>query len=601
MFRAAIITEKFKNTKSAVKKAITPTIMATLIFFMTYYLFGTENTMIGPFATLSFLRFRTMRSHYECMVKNFGIYFAMAFLAFFSVMNLPLCIIVNALALFWIADILIDEYNPTNYFPAGMALIFFQIAPVYTPAALLNRLEALLATFVLVFLFVFILSKIEGKKNTLPDYIRERFENSRQQLELCRFFREDISQTRKMQKDNVSGSDRMSFMREGMSQIRKPQKDNVSASDRMNDTQEDMSQNPETAENRGKPTSGSTADASRIRKGTAPAFDTLERLHRELADINKKISSEIYARNRASLFPRGKTNWYCQFVLLFQLINYLTLNYKTNDNLIKAEKLYRDFRTRFKTVEPTPDYRRLNFRLKKPDIRSFRLRFALRQVITVTPCLVFARASGLPNVYWLVISVFFMMIPFTDHTMQRIRQRVGGTVAGIVICLILFSVFGGFASHVAIMTVANFLIYSASGYGPTVAYITCSALALQTLGASVALVLGQRLLYTLIGAVIALIANKWIFPIRFKYQIEYLAEMIRSIRGELIRIDQNAPHNEAFPKWEVDQRIVKSYLLTKRLENMCESLPPKEQHFNYRDFEKKHMNIMAEFLTGHLL
>ncbi len=533
---------KIKELKPAVKKAIAPTIIATLIFFMTYYFFGTENTMIGPFATLSFLRFRTMHNHYECMIKNFGIYFAMAFLAYFAVMNLPLCIIINALALFWIADILIDEYNPMNYFPAGMALIFFQIAPVSAPAALLNRLEALLATFVLVFLFVFILSKFEEKEHSLPDFIREGFENSRQQLELCRFFTEHPTQAPAGTTADVTG----------------------------------------------------TADRN---ADTAHSFCDLERLHRGLADINKKISGEIYARNRASLFPRGKTNWYCQFVLLFQLVNYLTLNFHTNQNLKKAENLYQEFRTRFETVEPTPDYHRLNFRLKKPDIRSFRLRFALRQVITVTPCLVFAWASGLPNAYWLVISVFFMMIPFTDHTMQRIRQRVTGTIAGIVICLVLFSLFDGFASHVAIMTVANFLIYGASGYGPTVAYITCSALALQTLDGAVAMVLGQRLFYTLIGAVIALIANKWIFPVRFKYQIEYLAEMIRSIRGELVEIDRNAPHDENFPKWEVDQRIVKSYLLTNRLESMCKSLPPEEQHFNYRDFEKKHMNIMAEFLT----
>ncbi|MCD7981794.1 MAG: FUSC family protein [Clostridiales bacterium] len=515
---------------------------------MTYYFFGTENTMIGPFATLSFLRFRTMHNHYECMIKNFGIYFAMAFLAFFAVMNLPLCIIINALALFWIANILIDEYNPMNYFPSGMALIFFQIAPVSAPTALLNRLAALAATFVLVFLFVFILSKIEKKDRSLPDYIREGFENSRQQLELCRFFKEHPSRT---------SDDRIASV------------PNVQARD--TDPAPD----------------------------TAPSFSDLERLHRELADINKKISSEIYARNRASLFPRGKTNWYCQFVLLFQLVNYLTLNFNTNQNVKKAETLYQEFLTRFETEEPTPDYHRLNFRLKKPDIRSFRLRFALRQVITVTPCLVLAWASGLPNAYWLVISVFFMMIPFTDHTMQRIRQRVTGTIVGIVLCLVLFSLFDGFASHVAIMTVANFLIYGASGYGATVAYITCSALALQTLDGAVAIVLGQRLLYTLIGAVIALIANKWIFPIRFKYQIEYLAEMIRSIRSELVEIDRNAPHDENFPKWEVDQRIVKSYLLTKRLEGMCESLPPEEQHFNYRNFEKKHMNIMAEFLTGH--
>ena len=73
----------------------------------------------------------------------------------------------------------------------------------------------------------------------------------------------------------------------------------------------------------------------------------------------------------------------------------------------------------------------MHFRLRRPDLRSFRLRFALRQVITVTPCLIFAWVSQLPNIYWLVISVFFMMIPFTDHTMSRVRQRVGGTLPAL--------------------------------------------------------------------------------------------------------------------------------------------------------------------------
>lgn len=111
--------------KKMLQGAVAPTIVATLIFLITYFFFGMENTMIGPFATLSFLRCRNMCNHYECLIRNFSVYMIMAVLSFLAVLNLPLCIIVNAIALFWIACLLIDEYNPNNYFPAGMALIFF--------------------------------------------------------------------------------------------------------------------------------------------------------------------------------------------------------------------------------------------------------------------------------------------------------------------------------------------------------------------------------------------------------------------------------------------------------------------------------------------
>lgn len=496
-----------------------PTIVVTIIFFMTYFFFGMENTIIGPFATLSFLRYKNMCNHYECMIKNFVIYAVMACLAFLAVMNLPLCICINVLALFWVAYLLIDEYDPTNYFPAGMALIFFQISPVNTPGALGMRLLALLCTFIIVFFFVLILTKCNKNQTTLRDLIENGFDNCKKQLSLC-------------------------------------------------------------------------ADGSEAQMDT---------LHHELCDINKRCSNEIYAYNRASIRLKGRTNWYCRFVLVFQIINYLTLNRNQGDNPQKAQKLYDDYRNLFETYEPESDYRRLNFRINRPDIRNFRLRFALRQIITLTPCLAFAWASDLPNIYWLVISVFFMMIPFSENTMQRVRQRVLGTIAGIFICLVLFSLFQSFPARVVIMTISNFFIYGANGYGPTVAYITCSALALQNLDAVVSLMLARRLIYTVLGAVIALIANRWIFPIRKGKQIQYLVELVHSIREELVDITKHTTPGDDMRRKEIDQRIIKSYMLSKRLEALHESLPKEEQLVDFEELQKKHMNALAEYLSDYMI
>ncbi len=506
----------YKNIVKTFQQAVPPTIMAGLIFFLTYYVFGSENTMIAPFATLSFLRFRTMRNHFSCMVKTFAIYLAMSVLSFLAVMNLPLCLLINALALFWVAYILIDEYHPNNYFPAGMALIFFQISPTETLPALANRMAALLATFVIMLLFLFVLTKVEKQEKTLGEKISEGFLVCRQILSLCE------------------------------------------------ETQQDQ----------------------------------LEQLHRTLFTINQNCSNDIYAFNRASLRRKDKTNWYCQFILFFQLIGYLSRHAEKEGNLAQAKRLYEQFHAEFEATTPRADYHKLNFRLRKPDIRSFRLRFALRQVITLTPCLVFAKCTTLPNAYWLVISVFFMMIPFTDHTMQRIRQRVLGTIGGILLCLALFSIFHGFGARVAIMMVANFLIYSTPGYGATVAYITCSALALQSLNSAVSVLLAYRLAYTLVGAIIALLANRYIFPIRFKYQIAYLAEMIRSIRKELTENTAPISPDDGIKKWKADQKIIKIYLLTKRLEGLHTSLPVEERTFDFDNFEKKHMDIMAEYFLS---
>ena len=143
-----------------------------------------------------------------------------------------------------------------------------------------------------------------------------------------------------------------------------------------------------------------------------------------------------------------------------------------------------------------------------------------------------------------------------------------GSCIPFVICLGLFSLFPGFPARVAIMTLANFLIYGANGYGPTVAYITCSALALQSIDTAVVPVLLERLLYTAVGGGIALLANHFIFPIRLKNQCSYLAEMTASIREEITDLLAHTTPGDEERRFQIDQRIVKSYLIFKRLENM---------------------------------
>ena len=54
-------------------------------------------------------------------------------------------------------------------------------------------------------------------------------------------------------------------------------------------------------------------------------------------------------------------------------------------------------------------------------------------------------------------------------------------------------------------------------------------------------------------------------------------------------------------RFQIDQRIIKSYLIFKRLENMQETLPEKDQIPDYRKFEEEHIEFMAACLSKYLL
>ena len=110
--------------KNSLKKAVLPASVVTAVFFLNYFCFGRENAIIGPFLTLSFLKFKDMEDYRGCMLRTLGVYCIMAAAAWAALLHPILTVVCNGLALFWIGYFLIDEYNPLNYFPAGMALIF---------------------------------------------------------------------------------------------------------------------------------------------------------------------------------------------------------------------------------------------------------------------------------------------------------------------------------------------------------------------------------------------------------------------------------------------------------------------------------------------
>lgn len=66
-------------------------------------------------------------------------------------------------------------------------------------------------------------------------------------------------------------------------------------------------------------------------------------VHKKLCEINQKCSMEIYSSNRAALRHKGKINWYCRFVLVFQIINYLTITRNRKEIWHAQKKFMRNF------------------------------------------------------------------------------------------------------------------------------------------------------------------------------------------------------------------------------------------------------------------
>ena len=360
-------------------------------------------------------------------------------------------------------------------------------------------------------------------------------------------------------------------------------------------------------------------------------------------DLHKnsvRCCREIWEFNRSVIRPKNKTNFYCRYIVFFILFNYLMDNSESSSDYEQAKKLYEKYWHDFQNLKPFAVYRRLRFRLEPLGIHNFRVRFALREAIVLVPCIAFARMSGLENVYWMVLCAFFLITPFSDLSTEKVKRRVVGTIVGVLLCQIAFPLLPGFTGRAVLMTIANFFSFFGGGYDMAVICITCAVTALSEINGAVSMMLFQRLIYNLLGALIAVLANKFIFSIHTVNNLNYASEYAGKLQDEIetyareIRYQDHPDRPELYSEQplfvfsatsdvlentedtqteladlqrdvalrrEVDQRMVSLFLLQARMEELDATLPEEERHVDLLERHRKRLLEIAEVFAGRTL
>ena len=365
-----------------------------------------------------------------------------------------------------------------------------------------------------------------------------------------------------------------------------------------------------------------------------------EELQKDLNKISVRCCREIWEFNRSVIRPRNKANFYCRFIAFFIVFSYLMDNSDSSADYEQAKKLYEKYRDDFQNMKPQAVYKRLHFRLEPLGIHNFRVRFALREAIVLVPCIAFARFSGLENIYWMVLCAFFLITPYSDLSTDKVKRRVIGTIIGVAICQIAFPLLPGFTGRAVLMTIANFFSYFGGGYDLAVICITCAVTALSEINGSVSLMLLQRLIYNLLGALIAVLANRFIFTIHTVNNLDYASEYAKQLQDAIRSFAREVQHEDhpdhpelyasqfRFPffakkheekkaafdqsdladlerdvalRKEMDQRIVSLFMLQARMVELDATLPEEDRHADILERHRRAMRDIAEVFAGRTL
>lgn len=190
---------------------------------------------------------------------------------------------------------------------------------------------------------------------------------------------------------------------------------------------------------------------------------------------------------------------------------------KTFERIFKSKTKVYDLKGRDKDLEKliTPTYYPLNTLLENLSFSSGVFRHSLRLSVTLLVGLIIGKILPFENVYWILLTIVVIMRPGYGLTKERTFNRFLGTIFGGIIGFAVLStganttILGG----LTILFLILGLTFSPSDYKIGTTFITVHVIFIfAILNPTDDAIILYRVLDTLVGAVLAILANYFLWP-----------------------------------------------------------------------------------------
>lgn len=188
------------------------------------------------------------------------------------------------------------------------------------------------------------------------------------------------------------------------------------------------------------------------------------------------------------------------FELLFDLLEEINATEKKE---LKKTAIIGDIPLRFKQ-----SYQHLlNFNRNSPSFT-----YAIRLGVTITVAAFISEYFELEQGRWLLYTIFSVTQPYAELARSRFSARIAGTLIGVVIFAVLFSIFTDTTSRSMVILLFGYLNSYAVKYRNVIITVTVCALGSAALISDPNVVTIERIIYVIIGVILGMIANRFIFP-----------------------------------------------------------------------------------------
>lgn len=181
-----------------------------------------------------------------------------------------------------------------------------------------------------------------------------------------------------------------------------------------------------------------------------------------------------------------------------------------------------------------PETFKTSYLLKKNfNLGSVKFSYAFRSALLAAIGYFLVKYFNLVDGKWLVFTLFSITQPYLQDATVKSINRIKGTVIGIVVFLILFSIVTDSMGRSLIILLAGYINSYIDRYDRQMIFITISALGVAAVTGSPGLLAFDRIVYVLVGIGVALLANRFILSYRIEDSTNNLMNMYNGIFKEI--------------------------------------------------------------------
>lgn len=178
-------------------------------------------------------------------------------------------------------------------------------------------------------------------------------------------------------------------------------------------------------------------------------------------------------------------------------------------------------------------------------VGSIRLNFALRLSITLTISLFLGHMLDFYKIIWVSITIMSIMQPYYEETLRRSKDRIKGNIIGLSIVIFILTISNSMIVNIIILITSLYLTYGFKEYNKLSLFTAIASMSIASIGMNIYGAAIYRVIYVILGVIIVILANKFIFPYKLEHGIKHLIIKILKFNKVIIKeLSKNEETND---------------------------------------------------------